>query len=407
MRKSYPHIILFSLFWLIIFPVFSQTPNTYWDQKQQTISGYNLNIKLASNSLSTNFAKALYEGAYLNNDMKAAVLDKLHKDNNLTGFRQNSDLFINFPLNDSSWKASVHYTSTKVREMRFSKSAFELAFLGNENSIGQAYPFHLHFRSLDYESFRIGLKKKWERQFAGLEFGVVSGSYYLDSRIKNAEIYTAGDGSYVDLKMKAKLDWSNEEQGKNIWQGTGLVADLYWGVRTEKRQLFVQLDDWGVINFNNSDLTGAIDSSWRFNGLSWNFFREKEPAFFSFNKDSLKKWSGISQGGNIRVFLPSSINLFAEQNFNRLGIGFWGQYHFHSMAGPRISIRPSYRLDNSWQIAGSFSHGGYGSFRTGLHVEADFSHSRFGFKAGSYNIGGVFMEEAPAAIDFYFTIYKY
>ncbi len=359
-----------------------------------------------SSDLTTEFLKAIYFDGFIEHDIKQNAFDKLEKHDNIAGLQSLSSFQFIFPTIDSNWSWSAEIGGGRFSELSFSRSAFDLAFFGNGQSIGKEYPFEIHYRNFFYQFFQGGIHYHNGRHLAGFAVGPVSGSYLLDMGIHDASIFTATDGSYIDLHGEISMRWSDTTEKHDLWRGTGIALDAWYGMQTKDQRFYVKLDNFGYINFRNNNIKASTDSVWRHEGVQFDIFDNKEVGF-TINEDSLKNITGLTRSGDYMLMLPASIELAFEQGFqrHRFMLGIYGKYSLYSLGRPQIHVMPGWRFSSPVKAFMNFSLGGYSGFRTGLHLRAALGRG-FGIRLGSHSLAGIWMDNNTAAFDFYITLYK-
>lgn len=405
MNKLLTHIIiLFLLSATLNVKAQYKTPPVLRDSAEFSL---NWNIYSASNGISNEFFQAALQAEYLDQGIKDRALKGLKPDGNIAGYVNQISIGITQPLRDSSWFYSVVFGHDQLQEVSFSRTAFQLAFYGNENSIGQEMPFSIYYRSLSTQTLQMGLHYKQGKHGIGMAIGAVSGSRFFEADIPQASITTATDLSEISLNGDIRMSWDDSSNHHNIWKGRGFNADIYYSWNCRQREFFLMLDDFGMIWFPDNHIADRTDSSWTFNGVEANLF-DTDKALLSVNRDSLQQWTGLNKGGSRRFMLPSVLRMGFRQYLRdrRFSLGVHAQYYFYSQAMPSVSILPAWQINSQWQLQASLSNGRYGEWSSGLHLRAAFD-SGFGLKLGSHNLGGMWIAGSPAALDFYVTLYKH
>lgn len=363
-------------------------------------------LNATANTIPGSFGREAFLGNFLDAEIKTQALNQLNSSSNIASYQDYLSFRFSHPLQDSSWVLSVEFKNRQFTESKFSKTAFELAFFGNQSSIGEMMDFDFHYRTMMMQSIKLGLHYKSHKHIAGFSLGAVSGSYLFEAGIKNASLYTDTDYSIVQLSGEPFINWSDSSEKKDPWTGRGIIGDLYYGYENRAYQFFIILEDFGYITYPNNELNSRNDSIWEFNGTSQNIFSQEE-ILFSVNRDSLKEWTGLNASGKASFMLPSQLRFGWRQGIpgQQFDIALYGRYYFFSHAYPELDIIPGWRFHPTWKTSINLSHGGFGGFRAGMHIEADFNNG-FGIKAGSRNLFGMWMNNLPAAAGFYISLYK-
>ena len=406
MQIKLAHILLLLFLTGTTSLVFSQEWSPFTLQDKPAVR-FSRNINLQTNTVPTDFAQEIWQGNYINRREKTDALEKLQTLENVAQFENNTTFQMTFPIKDSNWIFSTRFKNESFRELSFSKTAFELAFFGNESSIGQKVPLEFHYREIDLMSMQLGIHYKNKNHIAGIALGAVSGSYLFDFELNNGHIYTQEDLSAIEISGKSSLSWSDSKGQRNLWKGTGINTNIYYGYKNRRHQFYIMLDDFGIINFQNNNIRDQTDSTWQYSGVNYNIF-EQDEVLFNINRDSVQEWTNLKNSGNKSFMLPSSLRFGLKQHFKdrNFFLNVLGKYYFYSFARPELKIMPGWQLNQNWKILASLSHGGYSSLNAGLHLKSNFENG-WRLEVGSNNLAGMWFNNHPAAADFYITITKY
>lgn len=362
-------------------------------------------LEATSNTLSGDFALRAFQGGFIDDDLKLHTLNGLNKSDNILGFQHTFSLLTAQPIGKGPWHFTTRYRHQRLAEATFSKSAFELAFLGNASTIGHELPFHLEYRNLNWQSLQLGIHYQKEQHTFGFSPGIVSSSYLSEASLKDATLYTNPDLSSMTLQANAAVSWSDTTGQHQFSTGKGVNFDVYYGYQTSKQEFFISIENFGMAYYDHLHLHDQTDSSWNFDGVSLNLF-ETEDFRFSVNQDSLKQWTGIRESGSKRIMLPSHLTAgFRQMAGERFELGLYGRYHFYSMARPEIHVLPAWKFHPQWKALLSIAHGGYGGLRSGMHMTAKLGNG-FGLRFGSHNLLGMWIYQ-NTAVDFYISFYKF
>ncbi|MCF8217808.1 MAG: hypothetical protein K9J21_02380 [Bacteroidales bacterium] len=406
MQIKFIHIVLLALLMGNAVSGYAQewSPFTLQDKPGIRI-GQNINFQ--TNTLPANFVKEVWQSNHLTHQIKTAALNNLQTLDNLAKLENKTTLQFTHPLKDSSFIFSTRITNQQFGEMSFSKTTFQLAFFGNSTSIGQKVPLDFHYRDMALQTMQLGLHYKGKKHIAGIELGPVSGSYMFDFELNDGYIYTQEDLSGIEAGGEAIATWSDSTGKRDLWSGTGISAAIYYGYKSKDHQFYIMLDDFGLINFQNNDISDQTDSTWNYSGVNYNIF-EQDEVIFNINQDSVQQWTNLKKAGNKRYMLPSALRFGLKQQFEnrKFFLNILGKYHLYSFARPELKIIPGWTLNQTWEIMASMSHGGYSSLNAGLHIKSKFENG-WHLAIGSNNLAGMWFNNHPAAMDVYLTICKY
>ncbi len=394
--------ILFLLTWLS-----TAMPGTYRPLGPPDSTALQLHYGLhgATDAVPGKFAGKVLFGGYLDHALKQDAIDRLGDNHNLFGMKASWGMDFFSPVKGSPWQWSVHLSAHQLKELSFSRSAFHLVFFGNKPSTGEAYPFSLQYRELDYQLFQGGIHYRHNRHYGGIRLGPASGTYYFSGHLEEGTIYTHSDGQCIELMMQGHLHWSDTAGNKGFFRSSGLAGSITYGYETKNQKAYIALENLGVIMYN-THFNSNIDSTWHYKGVEANFFEDNNMQL-NVNRDSLLSWSGARHNGRQQVLLPASLRVSFVHGIQdyRYSVALYGSYPLFSLARPQIWVVPGWKIHPNWKVMGVVSYGGYGALTTGLGLRASLQYG-LDMELVSNNLMGMWLNNHPAAAHALVRVHK-
>ncbi|MEZ5173031.1 MAG: DUF5723 family protein [Bacteroidia bacterium] len=299
-----------------------------------------------------------------------------------------------FPV-DSASRAQGRHLSVRYRENSaytgmFGDDAFKLLFDGNKQFAGQTADLsgtELYF--LAYRSFELGYVLTKPKALYAIHFGLAAGRNLQQLNIENGSLYTAEDGTYLDLNWNGDFFGSaSRVDGFFNSRASGASLSLEFKQLAGSKWVFTEsLTDLGFMNWNPAGRTVSVDTAFRFTGIQLG-------NIFDLNGQTIVLGDTLEQkllGGNVRenrmTALPFHLNIGAERMFGGRwsGSGFVDYRYlpgFQPQAG--LSVRKGFGKQRS--IRFMVSYGGFGGLQTGLDAVVFSNHHH------SLNIGTIYNE---------------
>ncbi|MCC7302953.1 MAG: hypothetical protein IT233_09950 [Bacteroidia bacterium] len=368
-----------------------------------------------SDAITGRFFHAFYLGNYLDSALKSKVRDRTRYIS-----RWGADLSYGIQWNyspDSLFgKTGIHLQAGLFDRMHangiFSHDLFHLAFFGNADKAGETLDLgNFRLNMLLYQQLQFGIS--WEadstRRGHGFAISLLKGEQNYQLDVKQADLYTAPDGTFIDLSTRMESHQTDTaHRGPGAFNGFGVSADMYWefpyvtwfhgGV------LSVDLNDFGFIAWNKRSLHHRLDTFLHFEGVQVdNLFDLQEGTFPQMNADSVWKNNMNYSTGSYLTFLPAILSIRATTYYGKKFIVEKGiNYRFMANA------RPFYYGSFGWNItrdvftALNVSYGGYGRLNAGMEAEVKFA-KRFKLNVQSYYLTGLALPDITGGLGAAFT----
>lgn len=385
--------------WTVILPfqnMPAQLDSTLKHELEFKAEGY-----FNSDAVTNKFFGALWRGAFLDDELKQDVLDRCWY---ISRWGADLSMGLNWTYTpDSLWGRAglsmhVELNDRLLANGIFSKDLFNVAFFGNAafaGSVASLGNFRVNY--LRYQQVQFGLD--WDADSThrahGFAISLLKGEEHFQLDVKRGDLFTAADGSFIDLDTKLQTFQSDTAQkGPGAFNGIGVSGDVYWefpyitwyhgGV------LAVSLYDLGFIAWNKRSMNHRLDSAFHFEGVEVdNLFDLQQGTFPQTNPDSVWKNNLHYATGAYVTWLPAILSITATTYYGKKFIVEKGiNYRFNANA------RPFYYGSFSWNIsqrilAGiNVSYGGYGRFNSGLEAEFKIAR-RYKLNIHSFYLSGM------------------
>ena len=280
----------------------------------------------------------------------------------------------------------------------FSKDFFEVAMYGNLPFAGKSADLgNFRFNFLRYQQVLFGLE--WEadsgRNARGIAISLLKGEQHFQADVRRADLFTAEDGSYIDLDTKLQTFQSDtSKKGPGAFNGIGVSTDMYYEIPYltwyNEGVMTLNLYDLGFISWNKRSMHHQLDTFFHFEGLEVNdIFDLQENTFPQSDPDSLLNNNLHYSTGSYVTLLPAIFSITATTYYGKKYIVEKGiNYRFGANARPYYygsfvwNIRPKFLL--AWNL----SYGGYGKFNAGMETVLKVG-KRFKFKVNSFYLAGL------------------
>jgi hypothetical protein len=336
---------------------------------------FNLESEAFSNStaIPASFSNSFLFPRFIDETIKNNAIDRLNTKNRFGAFFQNKIGAIFYP--DSSWKAQqqaieIYYKNQNIIGSQFNSDFFQLIFNGNAQFAGQTADLsNSRFSNLNFESFNIGYIKTSRLNSFSMYLGLVRGRSYTDLNIINGGLFTASNGTQLDVDFNGSFVQSS--RFSNFFKATpsmGASFGLEYNLQLSRGiNLDFKAEDIGFINWNeNTDLI-TRDTSFVFNGLSINDLIDTDKDLAFIGDSLLNKLRGPSIKGNNMSALPAFFQTRISKYFlNKWSASFTINYRYFTGYSLLKKIEIGKRFRKERYILFSIAQGGFGNFQTGI-----------------------------------------
>lgn len=283
---------------------------------------------------------------------------------------------------------------------RFTRDLFHLTFYGNYDLQGQTADFSgSKFSLTSLLEYKLGFMKVYDQHYNTFQYGITAGLVQglsgVDMKIKHGSLFTATDGTYLNLDYNFDLYTSGKNRPDlSKFTGTGFTFDIFgqmdlpeWGLRGS-----VFLNDLGAVFWDQNPTRITADTAFIFEGIAIDDLFTATDQAVGGETDSLFNLLHVEKG--TKVFsqaLPTRLNASITKSqtdgwYGTLGV----QYLINTPYVPLIWAEagktfPPLKLTTSLNVHA----GGYGNFNLGLEVMKQFGNF-LQVKLGSNSLLGVF-----------------
>ncbi|MFH1005293.1 MAG: DUF5723 family protein [Bacteroidota bacterium] len=398
--------IFFSFFVLFLLTnvSFSQESDSLHSKKaEQSIELFGEGF-INSNAITNNFITALYNGNFIDDDLKNQV--KLRRTNCLGG-ALNIGLLYSFHLLEKN-KNTIWYFSFSDRshlDMKFSDNFFDILFYGNKLFAGDtAHLGNFRFNMLRYQQFCFGMKKEGDYFHGnyGFAFSFLNGEQNIFIKSDKANLFTDANGLFIDFDVAMDIRQSNTLHQKFFAQnGMGLSTNFFYEMPYISLQklgkIKFELNDFGFIRWNNKSLHYSIDSSYHYDAVEVNdIFNLSNNTFPKPNIDSIIDRNTKFRKEAYTSFLPSVLCVSTQTKYSRQfsfekGVAWW----FNASAKPYYYMKLHFCTKRkNIKFIYVIGYGGYGRLHSGLEAKFDFAKYYSLHISNNYLFSSMILSEA-------------
>lgn len=252
----------------------------------------------------------------------------------------------------------------------FSKDAFGLAFLGNENYLGNTANFsELSFHTSVFQKIGFGIFNKSNK--SSLFLNVVNLQQYAKSYVRKGYLTQNEDASEIELKLQGDLAFTSNNGLSN---GIGFALDFDKRIpvqlmNEQKAIIQIQVQNLGLAFVNKGLTRYEMDSTYEYNGFQINQLIQANSLFgsdFSL-MDSLKIQQRVTKSW---VILPAFIQVakLIDAASTKKVQTYYGIKLYPTFAAiPAGFFGVYWKLNPHYSIASSVSYGAFGKFRNGWY----------------------------------------
>ncbi|MBN4081744.1 hypothetical protein JYU23_01300 [bacterium AH-315-C07] len=353
-------------------------------------------FSINSNVITNSFINSFYFGRFIDNDEINNISENLKKINRLGGMTS-----IGIGYYDSRSKLSKshgvsYFVTVNYKEYlhtEFSADLFKIGFQGNSNFSGkQADLGNFYYQQLIYQQLKGGiLYKKNDDLSFGTAVSVINGQKNMQIVTRDAYLFTAEDGEYIDLNADYSFKQTDTLSHLNLFanNGLGFAVDFYLIYKIANSSFSLNVVDNGFINWYRTSANYQIDTLVRFEAFSVsNIFDLQDTVSLNYSpgniSDDLTKDDNRKYSSN----LPALINFMYKRKLGAMDLRIGGNYFFNARHFPQAYLQLNRALTKSILVGGILSYGGYGSLDVGLEINFKIG-DRFHLKVGSRHVEGL------------------
>ncbi|MBC7391324.1 MAG: hypothetical protein H7329_19140, partial [Opitutaceae bacterium] len=288
------------------------------------------------------------------------------------------------------WRSTKHewVVGIKYRELfglKFSKDLFGLAFLGNGPYEGKnADISNTRLSYWNYTGILAGVIKPINTKsslYLGVSF--LYGLNHQSLTTKDAHIYTASEGEYIDTKGDIKVGY------KEPGYGIGLGLNSTYQFQKGKNTFALELQDFGFMQFQNFT-TYEGHSDYQYKGAYVNNLTNftGDSLFSDYTAAGFAKKFNVTETKKSKTVLTPFIlsGHFARKLNEKWKASVEVYYTYIPAYIPKVSGRIFRNLNSNWNVSAGLSYGGFGNQNLLLGVKKDFRRN-WSFQMESYFLG--------------------
>jgi len=325
-----------------------------------------------ANSLSNAFTQKFIVGGTLSNEQTQNTFDKQALINRFAvqSFNEFRCFLGAKKLGKDSLSWGVKAGIYGHANLFFSKDAFGLAFLGNENYLGNTANFsELSFHTSVFQKIGFGIFNKSNK--SSLFLNVVNLQQYAKSYVRKGYLTQNEDASEIELKLQGELAFTSNNGLSN---GIGFALDFDKRIpvqlmNEQKAIIQIQVQNLGLAFVNKGLTRYEMDSTYEYNGFQINQLIQANSLFgsdFSL-MDSLKIQQRVTKSW---VILPAFIQVakLIDAASTKKVQTYYGIKLYPTFAAIPAGFFGVYcKLNPHYSIASSVSYGAFGKFRNGWY----------------------------------------
>ena len=348
-----------------------------------------------SDAITNSFMNSFYQGKFLDSTVIDDQQSKLLPSNRIGAYGSYAMAYSFRPNPDSgNWEFMVAYRDRQMLFGQFTDDAFGIAFKGNRAykgetaDLGNSHLTQIHWQQVQAEAKFLAPDGKSDATFG---FSVINAEKLQEMNIHEATIFTASDGSAIDVHANA--DYFKSDTRKTSRKGSGSCFNFrfnaYFGdtAKHYHSQFSFMVQDLGYIRWNENSLIYSVDTNMHYTGVDASQVIVNGGEITGVpDSDSL---IGDPKHGQIITFLPLGIRFRYTVFFPG---NYWGgidaRAWSYNDAVPLVSIFGGWHsADHKLNIGAGAGVGGYARLQIPLQVSWR-PCDNFGITAGTTNIAG-------------------
>ena len=364
------------------------SPKKYIQTIEFSALGY-----LNSTTIHNDFVKAFYNGNFIDEDLKYTATRKMDGSNLIGGmtrvgftYTSQSTAGINKPTLAFSFFDRTHL------DMKFSDDLFNTIFYGNQMFKGQSAglgDFYLNF--LRYQQFRFGWSRSSDATHGGYGFAasLLSGEQNISVRMPRADLYTADDGTFLDLNIMTDVYQTDTSHRSYFAQnGMGLAADLFYEMPytyfKKAGKIRIDIRDLGFIRWNANSMHHFVDSSYHYDGVEVNDLFNLDSTVSPLSIDNVLDKNTTYDRAKYTSYIPGSVDMHTKVYYGKqiaFEKGLTMRFNTHAKMYYYAKLHFLWKGRSAALDAGYvIGYGGYGRFNSGLDLNLDIGkHYSFQF----------------------------
>ncbi len=332
---------------------------------------------LDSKNVTNRFINTYRRSGFLGKDLKDQVLDKLDNKNTIGGSLEVELLYRSKPDSGSNlgWFAGLSHLG--LMDARFTRDLFHVYFYGNKVFAGQTADLsNLRYRQVQYQQLRGGVygfrERPDHRSIFAAGLGYVNGQDFVDIKTGSSGLYTALDGTYIDLELSLEARHADSSQHAfGSLNGSGIALYLFYQwEKSSVYRLTVELNDAGFIYWNNQSSFFETDTNYHFDGIQVNNLLDSVYLEVKSIEDYKNGFIRQQDDKSRTAMLPARLRLNFEKwlMHQQLLAGIQLQYRFTLLQLPLAEGRLTWIPRHNYYAGLQVQYGGYSGFHAGIRL---------------------------------------
>lgn len=384
-------ISLFIIFFFSLCPGWAQDSIIPTEKFAQTIEFNGLGY-INSTTLHNDFVRSFYYGRFIDEDTKFIATRKMEESNLIGGMTRIGFTYTIHSLQIKNAPVlSFSLLDRSHLDVKFSDDLFNVLFYGNKSYAGQTAQmgdFALNY--LRYQQLRFGWSRNGNATHGGYGFGIslLSGEQNRSAKMSVADLYTAADGTFLDLQVAMEIDRSDTTHtGYFAQNGMGFSTDLFYEMPytcwNRPGKIRFDVKDLGFIQWNSNSMHHSVDSSYHYEGMEVNdLFNMDSTVFPSSIENVIDRNTSFSRRKYARA-IPGALDIHTKSFYGKqLAFEKGITWRFNTNAKMYYYAKFHFLMgrNKNIDIAYVLGYGGYGRFNSGLDLSADIGkHYSFQF----------------------------
>ena len=371
-----------------------------------------------SNALLNPFIHGLYNGQFIDNQLKDEVSGKLKKQNRL-GVNAGYNIYYAFRNKEKSTGFFVSLKNKEHLDTQFSQDLFNLAFYGNKRFDGKVANLdNFSFNLLKYQELQFGFVTQMGKQYKengrlklGLGLSLLKGEQSLVVNSKRARLFTSYNMQNIEFQYDAIVNRSDTlSKGLNTINGLGAGLELFLEIpyilQHNPGKIRIEMKDLGAIFWNTNSLTYHQDTVYHFDGLqAGNILKPKDSFFNPTYKDSAIASLFSYQKKSYKTNIPAIFDISTTTSYGDFQFVKGFRYMFNANYLPCYYLKANYSFSKKTAATFSVGYGGYGNLNFGLELNKEIG-TGFILHAGSNNIEGFIVPKLTTGQGIYASLRK-
>jgi hypothetical protein len=375
----------------------------------------------ASGAITSQLGAEYYRNGFITTAMKDEVSNNLFR-NNVFGGEYNTSITVGQNLDTIfgllSGSSYIRLSNRAHIDSKFEDDLFEMFFRGNKNYAGKNAdlgPFSL--KSYTYQQFSYGIerhkqsKKKNITWSAGVSLNI--GQKYTGFESPGTTLYTADDGSYLDIDLDLTIRNSDSSHSNlGSFNGFGFSGTGMLIIKDENQNAWAfSADNLGYIRWTKESSEVPVDTTFRFEGIdATDLFDFSDSIRKEITTDSAYVQAFLTKRskGSFTEMLPFHLraSYTAQLKPGKLILQIGAEHILFANARLKGFSALKYTIKKRHQLAVNLSYGGYTFWNIGIAYNGQIGKS-WVFRTGTDYLSSMFNKKRGLAHGAFVSLEKY